>query len=202
MNTFKTGDLLLFNDQTAGAFGAFTKMIKWGTHSNYSHTAIILKNPTFLHPHLKGTYVWESSWEGTPDPQDHKIKLGVQITPIDEILETYKRTGGHVYYRNIKTEKNLFTDENLAKVHEVVYKKPYDICPVDWVEAFLQKDLDPQKIERFWCSALVGYIYTKCGVLKNDTDWSILRPTDLSLDGEKLSFNDGVSLSNIETRLF
>ena len=46
MNTFKTGDLLLFNDQTAGAFGAFTKMMKWGTHSNYSHTAIILKNPT------------------------------------------------------------------------------------------------------------------------------------------------------------
>ena len=202
MNTFKTGDLLLFNDQTTGSFGAFTKMIKWGTHSNYSHTAMILKDPTFLHPHLKGLYVWESSWEGTPDPQDHKIKLGVQITPIDEILETYKRTGGHVYYRNVKTEKNLFTDENLAKVHEVVYKKPYDICPVDWVEAFLQKDLNPQKTERFWCSALVGYIYTKCGVLKSDTDWSILRPTDLSLDGEKLSFNDGVSLSNIETRLF
>ena len=202
MNTFKTGDLLLFNDQTTGSFGAFTKMIKWGTHSNYSHTAMILKDPTFLHPHLKGLYVWESSWEGTPDPQDHKIKLGVQITPIDEILETYKRTGGHVYYRNVKTEKNLFTDENLAKVHEVVYKKPYDICPVDWVEAFLQKDLKPQKTERFWCSALVGYIYTKCGVLKSDTDWSILRPTDLSLDGEKLSFNDGVSLSNIETRLF
>ena len=202
MNTFKTGDLLLFNDQTTGSFGAFTKMIKWGTHSNYSHTAMILKDPTFLHPHLKGLYVWESSWEGTPDPQDHKIKLGVQITPINEILNTYKRTGGHVYYRNVKTEKNLFTDENLAKVHEVVYKKPYDICPVDWVEGFLQKDLNPQKTERFWCSALVGYIYTKCGVLKSDTDWSILRPTDLSLDGEKLSFNDGVSLSNIETRLF
>ncbi len=198
----KTGDLLLFNYQAGGLFGAFTNVIKWGTHSNYSHVAMVLKDPTFLHPHLKGTYVWESSWEGSPDPQDGDRKLGVQITPIGEILDEYKKTKGHVYLRSIETDMNLFTDKNLAKIHEVVYKKPYDICPADWLEAFLQKDHDPQKTGRFWCSALVGYIYTQCGVLKKDTDWSIMRPNDLSLDGENLNLNRGVKLSNTETRVF
>jgi len=198
----KTGDLLLFNYQAGGLFGAFTGMIKWGTHSNYSHVAMVLKDPTFLHPHLKGTYVWESSWEKSPDPQDGERKLGVQITPIQEVLDEYKKTKGHVYLRTIETDQDLFTDSNLSKIHEVVYKKPYDICPADWLEAFLQQDRDPQKTDRFWCSALVGYIYTKCGVLAADTDWSIMRPIDLSLDGENLKFTKGVSLSNVETRIF
>ena len=91
MENLKTGDLLLFNNTGGGFFGAFTSMIKWGTHSNYSHIAMVLKDPTFIHPHLKGTYIWESSWEGTPDPQDGEKKLGVQITPIGEILDEYNR---------------------------------------------------------------------------------------------------------------
>ena len=99
------------------------------------------------------------------------------------------------------TSLNLFA-EKLKEIHDVVYKKPYDICPFDWVEALFQKDFSPQKTDRFWCSALVGYIYTKAGVLKESTDWSILRPCDLSLDGENVNFNKGVSLSNTETKLF
>ena len=27
--------------------------------------------------------------------------------------------------------------------------------------AFFRKDGEPQKTDRFWCSALVGYIYTR-----------------------------------------
>ena len=69
----------------------------------------------------------------------------------------------------------------------------------DW--ALFRKDGEPQKTDRFWCSALIGYIYTKCGILKADTDWSILRPSDFSLDGELLNFNEGFSLSVEETRI-
>jgi len=144
MENLKTGDLLLFNNTGGGFFGTFTSIIKWGTHSNYSHIAMVLKDPTFIHPHLKGTYVWESSWEGTPDPQDGEKKLGVQITPIGEILDKYKNSGT-VLCRKIECDKSHFTEENLSKVHTVVYKKPYDIVPLDWVEGFLQKDLNPQE---------------------------------------------------------
>ena len=199
----QTGDILLFNNTESGGFiNGLSKLIKWGTHSNYSHTAVILRDPSFIHPSLKGLYVWESSKEDKPDPQDGKKKIGVQITPIDEVFSPYKRTGGHVYYRKVESQENLFTDEKLKEVHKVVYDKPYDILPGDWVEAFAQKDPNPQKTNRFWCSALVGYIYTKCGVLDSNTDWSIMTPNNLSLDGEKLKFNQGVSLSNTETRLF
>ena len=144
LNDLKTGDLLLFNDNSSGLFGWFTKMIKWGSHSNYSHIAMVLKDPTFLDKKLEGLYIWESSWEKNPDPQDNTHKLGVQITPIQEVLDAY--TDGHVYVRKINIwEFNPFSDYNLKNIHDVVYKKPYDICPVDWVEAFLKKDLNPQK---------------------------------------------------------
>ena len=57
---------------------------------NYSHVAMILKDPYFINPALKGLYVWESSFNGTPDPQDNKIKLGVQITPLHELINEYQ----------------------------------------------------------------------------------------------------------------
>jgi len=192
----KTGDLLLFN----GTGNWLSSLVKWGTHSNYTHCAMVLKDPTFLHPHLKGTYVWESSWEGLPDPQDGKIKLGLQITPLAEILKSYKGKGVALR-RAMHCDKSHFSEENLKKVHDVVYGKPYDIVPFDWVEALVRCDPHAQKTDRFWCSALVGYIYTQCGVLDSDTDWSIMRPSDFSLNAEKLNFVNGCALSSQEKNI-
>ena len=201
MQNFKTGDLLLFSYKPTSWAGWLDEIIYWGTHSYYSHTAVILKDPTFIHPTLKGTFVWQSGESSNPDPQDGKVKLGVQITPLGEILDSYKGSG-HCYYRSINCNSGNFTEENLKKVHEVVYDKPYDVCPIDWVEAFLKKDPNPQKTSRFWCSALVGYIYTKCGILDPSTDWSILSPSDFSIEGQNLTFCEGMSLSNTQTKLF
>ena len=111
-------------------------------------------------------------------------------------MENFK--GSKIIVRTINNNNN-FTDKKLKEIHEVVYNKPYDIVPQDWIQALFRKDDSPQKTNRFWCSALVGYIYTKCGIIKSDTDWSILRPSDFSLDGERLSFINGNSLSKTET---
>ena len=197
---FNTGDLLLFNNnKPTGIMGLFTDLIKYSTHSNYSHVAMVLKDPKFLHPSLKGLFVWESSWEGKPDPQDNKIKLGVQITPLQEILNDYK--DNIVMLRKIKCDKPVFDDQTLADIHKVVYDKPYDIVPKDWLSAFFRKDDNPQKVSRFWCSALVGYIYTTCGILEPSTDWSILRPNDFSVEGELLSLTGIATLDDCETRV-
>lgn len=196
----KTGDLLLFTDQRSGLFNFFLDLIRWGTHSNMVHIGMILRDPVFIHPSLKGLYVWESSWEGEPDPQDGKIKLGVQITPYEEILKNYKKDG-HIFVRRIEYTDNPFTAEKLAEIHKVVYDRPYDIIPSDWIGALLKKDSHPQKTDRFWCSALVGYIYTQVGILAADTDWSILTPNDFSLAGESLNILDGFSLSKTEERI-
>ena len=195
----KTGDIILFNNQSGGFLKYFADMIRYGTHSNYTHIGFIIKDPTFINPKLKGTYVWESGWEGEPDPQDNKIKLGVQLTPIEEILKHFE--GSKASFRKIEYENNPFTEEKILEVHKVVYEKPYDIMPQDWILALFRKDSNPQKTNRFWCSALVAYIYTKCGVLKENTDWSIVRPSDFSLMGEKLNFNQSYKLSEDETRI-
>ena len=199
MNDLKTGDLILFTGHTHGWLKYFSSMIEYSTHSNYSHIGMIIKDPSFISPSLKGTYVWESGWEGEKDPQDGKIKLGVQITPLKEILENFSES--KIIIRKVNCPPLTFTDEILNEIHNTVYDKPYDIIPKDWVEALFRKDGEPQKTDRFWCSALVGYIYTKCGILKEDTDWSILRPSDFSLDGQLLNLNDGFSLSKTETRI-
>ena len=107
MDSLKTGDLLLFNNKSSGFFGFFTSLIKWGTHSNYSHVAMILKDPYFINPALKGLYVWESSFNGTPDPQDNKIKLGVQITPLHELINEYQKTGGSIFIRKVKSARKF-----------------------------------------------------------------------------------------------
>jgi hypothetical protein len=198
----KTGDILLFDYKGVGFFGVFTNLIKYFTNSNYSHIAMVLKDPEFIHPNLKGYYVWESSWEGQNDPQDGKKKLGVQITPFEEIYSKYKETGSNIYLRKVNCNKSIFNINNLSKVHNVVYDKPYDIVPKDWFEAIYRKDDCPQKIDRFWCSALVGYIYTQCGILKKNTDWSVLRPSDFSTKTKNiLKFNSDCDLENSETQI-
>lgn len=195
----QTGDLILFNGEETGWLKYFTEMIKFGTHSNYSHIGMIVKDPTFIHPSLTGTYVWESGWEGMKDPQDGKIKLGVQLTPLHEMLNTFK--GSKIMIRKIITKNDCFNNKNLEKIHKVVHDKPYDINPIDWILALLSKDVTPQKTNCFWCSALVGYIYTKCGILESNTNWSILRPSDFSLAGEHLNFTEGNHLESIEYRI-
>jgi hypothetical protein len=198
----KTGDILLFDFEGSGIFGAFTSLIKYFTKSKFSHVAMVLKDPTFIHPSLKGYYIWESSWEGKPDPQDNKVKLGVQITPFDEIYNHYKENNSSIYVRKVNCDPNLFNNETLKEIHDVVYDKPYDIVPKDWVEAITRKDPDPQKTNRFWCSALIGYIYTKAGLLKEDTDWSVLRASDFSVEyKDMLNFINNASLEDKEIQI-
>ena len=174
-----TGDILLFDYEGGGSMGIFSWLIKKVTKSNITHVGMVLKDPVFINPSLKGYYVWESGWEGTPDPQDGKVKFGVQITPFEEIFQNYKKKNGKIYVRRVTCPINLFTTEKLLQIHEIVYDKIYDIIPTDWIEAAFRRDDNPQKTSRFWCSALVGYIYTQCGCLHPGTDWSMIRPSDV-----------------------
>ena len=97
----KTGDLLLFDYKAGGVFGWFTKMIKFFTDSNYSHCAMVIKDPTYINETLIGYYVWESSKEPFPDPEDGKYKIGVQLTPFNEIYNEYREKNSNIYVRRI-----------------------------------------------------------------------------------------------------
>lgn len=188
INSLKTGDLLLFIEHPKNMFmNLFNWAIRETTHSPYSHVAVVIRDPTFIHPSLKGLFIWESSWEGTEDPQDGKIKLGVQLTPLYQFLEKYQ---GQIYVRRLIRGENLIETERLEKIHSVVYNQPYDLNLKDWLEAWKREDSDPQKTNRFWCSALVAYILVGLGFLPDKTDWSIIRPSDLSSETNYLKFCD------------
>ena len=204
INDLETGDLLLIADIQPGIFNYFLSMIRYATHSNYVHIGMVVIEPPFIknpeYCNNKPIYVWESGFEGTPDPQDDKIKLGVQITPINTFINNYKTTSSNykVIVRRLNNNKHIFTNSILNTIHKNVYGKPYDLNPIDWIKALFKKDLEAQKTSRFWCSALVGYIYTMCGVLGENNDWSILSPSDFSLDGENLEYSTTNTLQPTE----
>jgi len=178
-----TGDLILFHSKQS----LFGSLIQYFTGTDYSHVGIILKDPTFLDKSLSGLYIWESGFEKCGDAEDKKYKLGVQITDFKKVFEASKK-GSNIYIRKLITNKNIITNEKLKKIYDVVHNKPYDILPSDWLEAWLKYDSSPQKKNRFWCSALTGYIYTKLGLLPSNFDWSISIPADFSTENSNKNF--------------
>ena len=124
-----------------------------------------------------------------------KYLLYKSNTPVEssqDSLDTHRHQHYHI--------GNPFTHEKMKEIHDSVFNKPYDIVVRDWIEAYCKKDPDPQKISRFWCSALAAFIYTKVGLLDEKTDWSIIRPSFFSSENPELnrSILVGAELSNEE----
>lgn len=203
LEDLQTGDILLISDYQSGFFNYFLSLIRWATKSDYVHIGMIIKDPPF-NKELKGTYVWESGYEGVPDPQDGKIKLGVQLTHIDTMiknLKTPQNKNTNIFVRRLHNNTNVFSDFKFNQIHKIVYDKVYDLNIKDWYDAWMQRDSKPQKTDRFWCSAFVGFIYTKLGILDENSDWSIMRPCDFALDGENLNYATTNTLQAWEERL-
>ncbi len=164
----KTGDLILYKkakDPTVWwLLDMFIDLFTW---SEWVHIGIVLVDPIWLD--LKGIYILESAWTGLEDAVDHTKKFGVQVVPFAERMKE-----GSTYMRSY--EGRDFEDYELKRVYEIVRDKPYDINPADWVKAFIHYDPVPQRVSRFWCSALVACVMTELGVLEKDTDWSIISP--------------------------
>ena len=193
----KTGDILLCDNLEYSSWGLFSWFIKFMTKSDFSHVGMIVVDPEFTDVPLKGTYVWTSGISDVPDPEDKTKKFGVQFVPYDHFIKTY---GGKIYVRRIEFENmeeytKIFNNEKLKEIHKVVYDKPYDIVVTDWIEAYCKKDPHPQKTSRFFCSAFIGYVYTKLTLLDKGLDWSILSPSYFSSENKSFSLHHNAILS-------
>lgn len=193
----KTGDILLCDDLAYNSWGLLSWFIKFMTKSDFSHIGMIVVDPEFTNIPLKGIYVWTSGISDIDDPEDDKKKFGVQFIPYDHFVKTY---GGKIYTRRIEFEnkedyEKIFNNEILKEIHKVVYDKPYDIIITDWIEAYFKKDLKPQKTSRFFCSALIGYIFTKLGLFDDNLDWSILYPNYFSSENKTFSMQHGAKFT-------
>ena len=103
----KTGDILLFNYRDSW----FSWAIKFFTRSNYSHVGMVVVDPQFTEIPLKGVYLWESGRGYIPDPENHRLKTGVQLTPMEQVFKTFE-SKGNVYLRRLKVPDGLITKIN------------------------------------------------------------------------------------------
>ena len=167
------------------------------TKSDFSHVGMIVVDPEFTTTPLKGTFVWTSGISDVPDADDNTKKFGVQLVPYDHFIQTYS---GKIYSRRITFDSDdeynrIFNTDALKEIHRVVYDKPYDMVITDWIEAYCKKDRHPQKTSRFFCSALIGYIYTKLTLFDATVDWSILYPNFFSTENKTFAMLHNATLT-------
>ena len=123
-------------------------------------------------PKLPLVLMIQSGYEATAtDVEDGKHKFGVQITHLDkEYIENYN---GNLYWRPLLDSQSLNSffdnEENqkmmndaLKETHHIIHNKPYDIHPLDFLKAGFDIETgNNQFTDRFFCSALVAYLYYK-----------------------------------------
>ena len=174
---FDTGDIILFSDITYIP----SRIIEWVTGSKYSHVGIILKDPTFINPLLKGLYILESTGlSSIVDSEDNKRKTGVQIRKLENVCNDYN---GAIFWRKLHALRDEEFKRKITEIHTKVHDKPYDVQPIDWLKSMFNDRYGSLQItSRFFCSALVTYIYDVLGFVASNTPWTIIRPKDLGTE--------------------
>lgn len=189
LSELETGDVIIFSAKT----GWIGRMIKWWTDSEYSHVGMVIKNPRFPDFNKDGVFLIESTTlEKIPDVEDHKIKLGVQLQDMSQVISKYD---GNIYWRKLHCDRDPDFYQQVINTHNIVHNKPYDFSMSDWNKIIFKKYSDELRTEkRFICSALVSFFLVSLRVLSLETPWSVIEPADLG--GDKLSFVNHAYLDN------
>ena len=130
VDDLETGDIVLFHGNYF-----LSQIVEYFTHSLYSHVGVVLKNPNLGDATFTGIYLLESEREDAPDPENHRIKKGVQIINLEEKIKNYK---GRVYVRKLHCTRDNDFYQKIIKIHSAVHNIPYDLNPIDWIKAGLQ----------------------------------------------------------------
>lgn len=184
-----TGDIILFSGKSF-----FSKFIEFFTGSNYSHIGMIVKTPiNFTVPRLKtGSFFWESGEEPSQIEVPGDKVLGVQFTDLEKTVAEYD---GDIYIRQL--EWNLAESYRhliLSKEHEKLHNLPYDASPADWLKTYFGFSSNEQRQDSFFCSAFIGYLYCKLGLLPENTKWDLLEPGSFSESNQDLTLLLGAKL--------
>ena len=181
IDDLETGDIVLFHGNYF-----FSYIVEYFTNSVYSHVGVVLKNPNLGDATFTGIYLLESEREDTPDPENNRIKKGVQIINLEEKMKHYK---GRIYVRKLHCTRDKNFYEKIIKIHSTVHNIPYDLNPLDWIKAYYKLDIgNTQKENTYWCSALVSYVYVELGFLDKHISWTLISPKELSSSSNKLKF--------------
>ena len=181
IDELETGDIILFSGNYFLSY-----IVEYFTNSLYSHVGVVLKNPNLGDARFKGIYLLESGFENTPDPENHRIKKGVQIINLEDKIKNYK---GRIYVRKLHCTRDKTFYEKIIEIHSTVHNIPYDLNPIDWIKAYYKLDIgNTQKENTYWCSALVSFVYVELGFLDKNIPWTLISPKELSSSSNELKF--------------
>jgi len=182
ISEMNTGDLLLFD----GMGYWFSYLIEWMTWSDFSHCGMILKDPIYLDPKLKGIYMLESGTEKFPDAVEHRICFGVQIVNLEKVIENYY---GHIWYRKLNAPISIKEEfsTKLFPLWSKIKDLPYDDNIYDLIRVEFDLDWgDMKRTNKFFCSALQTFLYQKMDLFNEDNiSWDMIKPCDFD-DGGKI----------------
>ena len=181
IDELEAGDIILFSGNYFLSY-----IVEYFTKSIYSHVGVVLKNPNLGDAKFKGIYLLESGFENTPDPENHRIKKGVQIINLEDKIKNYN---GRIYVRKLHCKRDKRFYEKIIEIHSTVHNIPYDLNPIDWIKAYYQLDIgNTQKENTYWCSALVSFVYVELGFLDKNIPWTLISPKELSSSSNELKF--------------
>lgn len=196
----ETGDILLFKSITCCAC-----CVSFFTRRTVNHVGIVLKNIEIDGKVLDGTYVLESSFEFVSDVYGRKFPLGVQITDLDALRNSYV----NISYRHLNILRGQDFYDKIKNLVRVVRDAPYDFKLSTWaaltktvigdavddaknifrslsVKKLDEKSLQTQleaieetKKSAFTCSALVAYMLAQLKLLSFDDfddGWNSVTP--------------------------
>ena len=199
INTFSTGDIILFDGDYASS-----RIIDDVIHSKWSHVGMVVKDPNFLFNCDKknGIYLYESDGKDMIDVDSNSKLFGIQLVDLNEKILKYS---GNIAYRKLNWNKSHEYIDNIMKiVYNTTYHKSYDWNPIDLLDPLIYQKywildeifrIDPRQDNRFFCSSFVSYIYTQLGLLPKSTNWSLIYPQYFSTVFE---LSDGGCLGEIQ----
>jgi hypothetical protein len=192
MDFLQTGDIILFQGRSFLSY-----LLEYFGRSPYSHVGMIVRNPSFLNPALEdGIYLLESGWNPIPDVETGKTNIGVQLHFLEDILKECPLNT--VYVRKVECQRDHTFYETLQTIHQTVQNQPYDLNLWDWLMGLYAMNhslpLEPsyQRVDRFWCSALLAYIFDRLQLIQ-PVNWSLVAPREFGDTGAMLSFRCNVA---------
>ena len=175
-----TGDIVLFSGESF-----VSKIIKWGTKSNWSHVGMVIKIPVWDFVLLFESTTLNTLLDLTTD---RPVK-GVQIVPLSHRISTYE---GQIGIRLLQIERTKKMLEDLTAFCVEMRGVPYEKNKIELLKAAYDGWLGENKenLSSVACSEVLAAGFKRCRVLNDRQASNERTPEDFSSNALGLPFSE------------
>lgn len=183
-------DVLLFRGRgPAATMIAATEQFVFGS-SDWTHAGLAITSDVLDFKNAKPNriYVLESTCSylsGVPDVPSGRTRFGVQIRPLVDVLDQYRKEGGSVALCSLSENPVLdpiqrdMVRKVLSDFYQAHGKDRYETNPCICAKAFWSC-FPCKSPNAYFCSELVVDLYQKLGLVKDQVDPETITPYELA----------------------